>query len=69
MRMIDTIDVKDPAVVDLLSGESFKTGPASVPGETARALRVRWPDGRRERFGDVAADKTRVLRRGTGKAF
>jgi hypothetical protein len=38
--MLDTIDVKDPAVVDLLSGESLKTGPASVPGERARALRV-----------------------------
>ena len=38
--MLDTIDVKDPAVLDLLSGESLKTGPASVPGESARALRV-----------------------------
>jgi hypothetical protein len=38
--LLDTIDVKDPAVLDLLSGESFKTGPASVPGESARALRM-----------------------------
>jgi hypothetical protein len=38
--LLDTIDVKDPSVVDLLSGESWKTGPASVPGESARALRL-----------------------------
>jgi enediyne biosynthesis protein E4 len=38
--------------------------------ETAvREVRVRWPDGRRERFGDVAGDKIVVLRRGTGRAF
>jgi enediyne biosynthesis protein E4 len=28
---------------------------------------VRWPTGQRERFGDVAADKVVVLRRGTGR--
>ena len=33
--LLDTIDVKDPAVVDLLSGAAYKTGPASVPGEKA----------------------------------
>ena len=38
--LLDTIDVKDPAVLDLLSGESLKTGPAAVPGESARALRL-----------------------------
>jgi hypothetical protein len=38
--MLDTIDVKDPAVLDLATGASYKTGPASVPGEKARALRV-----------------------------
>ena len=31
-----------------------------------RDVRVRWPDGRRERFGDVAGDKIAVLRRGSG---
>jgi hypothetical protein len=35
--------------------------------ETAvRDVRVRWPDGRRERFGDVAGDKIVMLRRGSG---
>jgi len=38
--LLDTIDVKDPAVVDLLSGASYPTGPAIVPGEKARALRL-----------------------------
>jgi hypothetical protein len=38
--LLDTIDVKDPEVLDLLSGETFKTGPATVPGERSRALRV-----------------------------
>ncbi len=38
--LLDTIDVKDPAVVDLLSSGIFKTGPAVVPGEKARALRL-----------------------------
>jgi hypothetical protein len=38
--LLDTIDVKDPAVVDLLSGASYKTGPASVPDEKRRALRL-----------------------------
>ena len=36
--------------------------------ETAvRDVRVRWPDGRRERFGDLAGDKITVLRRGAGR--
>ena len=38
--LLDTIDVKDPAVVDLLSGASYQTGPAVVPGEKAKALRL-----------------------------
>ena len=38
--LLDTVDVKDPQVLDLLSGATFKTGPASVPGEKARAIRV-----------------------------
>lgn len=38
--LLDTIDVKDPAVVDLATGAVFKTGPASVPGEKAHALRL-----------------------------
>ena len=38
--LLDTIDVKDPEVLDLSSGETFKTGPATVPGEKARALRL-----------------------------
>ncbi len=38
--LLDTIDVKDPEVLDLSSGETFKTGPAAVPGEKARALRL-----------------------------
>lgn len=38
--LLDTIDVKAPAVVDLLSGLTYPTGPAAVPGEKARALRV-----------------------------
>jgi len=38
--LLDTIDVKDPAIVDLLTGAAYKTGPAAVPGETARALRL-----------------------------
>jgi hypothetical protein len=38
--------------------------------ETAvRDVRVRWPDGKRERFGDVAADKVVVLRCGAGRPF
>ena len=38
--------------------------------ETAvRDVRVRWPDGRRERFGDVAGDKVTVIRRGGGRTF
>ncbi len=31
-----------------------------------RDVTVRWPDGKRERFGDVAADKIVVLRHGAG---
>ena len=38
--LLDTIDVKDPAVVDLLSNASYKTGPAPVPGEQGKALRL-----------------------------
>jgi hypothetical protein len=38
--LLDTVDVKDPEVLDLASGAAFKTGPAAVPGEKARALRV-----------------------------
>jgi hypothetical protein len=38
--------------------------------ETAiRDVSVRWPDGARERFADVAADKIVVLRRGGGRRF
>jgi len=33
----------------------------------ARNVIVRWPDGRREIFGDVRADGIAVLRRGTGR--
>jgi hypothetical protein len=33
----------------------------------AREVTVKWPDGARERFGDVAADKIVALRRGTGR--
>ena len=36
--------------------------------ETAvRDVSVRWPDGKRERFGDIAPDKIVVLRRGAGR--
>jgi len=36
--------------------------------ETAvRDVIVRWPDGGQESFGDVAADRVTVLRRGTGR--
>jgi hypothetical protein len=38
--LLDTIDVKDPVVTDLVTGGRLKTGPAAVPGESARALRV-----------------------------
>jgi len=34
---------------------------------SVKDVRVRWPDGRRERFGDLAADKVVVLRRGAGR--
>ena len=33
----------------------------------ARDVAVTWPDGARERFGDVQADRVTVLRRGSGK--
>ena len=33
----------------------------------ARDVSVRWPDGKRERFGDVAADTITVLHRGAGR--
>jgi hypothetical protein len=36
-------------------------------GETvARNVTVRWPDGSRESFGDLPADRLAVLRRGAG---
>ena len=35
----------------------------------ARDVRVRWPNGKRERFGDVPADTITVLRRGAGRPF
>ena len=38
--MLDAPDVKDPEVLDLVSDVSLKTGPATVPGEKGRALRV-----------------------------
>jgi hypothetical protein len=38
--LLDTVDVKDPHVVDLDSGASLLTGPATVPGEKAHALRL-----------------------------
>jgi hypothetical protein len=34
-----------------------------------RDVIVRWPDGKRERFGDAGADKITVLRRGAGRPF
>jgi enediyne biosynthesis protein E4 len=33
------------------------------------SVTVRWPDGKREGFGDVAADTIVVLRRGAGRPF
>jgi hypothetical protein len=33
----------------------------------AQNVTVRWPDGTREAFGDIAADRIATLRRGTGK--
>jgi hypothetical protein len=33
----------------------------------AREVSVLWPTGRRERFGDIAADKISVLRLGGGQ--
>jgi hypothetical protein len=38
--LLDTIDVRAPAVVDLAANASYPTGPAAVPGETRRALRL-----------------------------
>jgi hypothetical protein len=35
----------------------------------ARDVVVRWPTGQRERFGDSAADRITVLRRGAGRPF
>jgi hypothetical protein len=34
---------------------------------TAQNVVVRWPDGTQEGFGDIAADRITVLRRGTGR--
>jgi hypothetical protein len=62
--LLDTINVKDPQVVDLVTGASLKTGPASVPGETARALRVVQADHpmavswERAAAGDLGVDVT-----------
>jgi hypothetical protein len=53
--LLDTIDVKDPEVLDLLSGETWKTGPATVPGESARALRVLTADHPMAAIWDRAA--------------
>jgi len=37
-------------------------------GETmARNVIVKWPDGARQRFGDLQADRIVVLRRGAGQ--
>jgi hypothetical protein len=37
-------------------------------GETmVRNVIVKWPDGVKERFGDMAADRIAVLRRGSGQ--
>lgn len=68
--LLDTIDVKNPEVEDLLSGATYTTGPASVPGEKARALRllladhplgVRWDRASENRPGlDVAAEDVKV---------
>jgi hypothetical protein len=32
----------------------------------ARNVTVKWPDGVREQFGDIQADRITVLRRGSG---
>jgi hypothetical protein len=53
--LLDTIDAKDPEVIDLSSGESRKTGPATVPGESARALRVLTADHPMAAIWDRAA--------------
>ena len=34
---------------------------------TAHNVTVRWPDGTRESFGDIPADRIAIVRRGTGK--
>ena len=38
--LLDTINVKNPVVIDPVAGASFATGPGPVPGEQARALRL-----------------------------
>ena len=38
--VLDTIDVKDPVVVDLLTGAQLRTGRAPIPGGPARALAI-----------------------------
>jgi hypothetical protein len=35
----------------------------------ARSVTVRWPDGTRESFGDVPADRITILRRGSGVSY
>ncbi len=68
--MLDTIDVKDPEVIDLVTGAAYKTGPAAVPGQKAKALRlltadhpmaVDWARAAVNQPGlDVAAEDVRV---------
>ena len=38
--MLDTADVKAPAVIDPAANASYPTGPAAVPGDNRRALRL-----------------------------
>jgi len=68
--LLDTIDVKDPAVVDLGTGSTYPTGPAAVAGEKGKALRVLvadhpmaviWARASENQPGlDVAAEDLRV---------
>ena len=52
-----------------LSASSLRVhvGLEASPG--IRAVVVRWPDGARERWTDIAADRMVTLRRGTGQAL
>lgn len=38
--ILDTIDAKEPRVIDPITGADLRTGPAEVPGATRRALRL-----------------------------